>query len=122
MLTPFGKEVRKVRIDKDMKLSEMADVLDVSPTFLTAVETGRKAIPENLPERISQALKLSKETTQLLRDALELSRAVHKVVVGRGSSDRDREVAALFARQFPDLTETKKDQIMQILKKQEDEE
>ena len=51
MLTPFGKAVRKIRIDHNMKLSTMAERLDVKPAFLTSVETGRKSVPSDFPER-----------------------------------------------------------------------
>ena len=47
MLTPFGQIVRKKRIDKFLTLKEMADALGVSSAFLSAVEMGRKAIPDD---------------------------------------------------------------------------
>lgn len=120
MLTPFGKEIRKIRIDHDMRLSEMATKIDVSPTFLTAVENGRKEVPKNFPQRISLALGGGKVMLAALQHAAELSRSVHKVKTGQGSNDRDREVAALFARQFADMPDTKKDKIMNILKDDEE--
>lgn len=115
MLTPFGKEVRKIRIDMNMKLMEMAEKLGVSPTFLTAVETGRKAVPADLPQRITERLRGDSTMLQILNHAAELSKKVHKIVIGRDSGDRDREVAAMFARAFPDLDETQKDKIKKIL-------
>ncbi len=120
MLTPFGKEIRKIRIDNDMKLSEMAEKIDVTPTFLTAVETGRKSVPRNFPERVVRALGGDQAMMDVLTSAAELSRNVYKVVTGRGSNDRDREVAALFARQFPDMPDAKKDQILKILEDDND--
>lgn len=45
-LTDFGKAVRKARLDTEETLSTMAESLGVSPAFLSAMETGRKKIPE----------------------------------------------------------------------------
>jgi transcriptional regulator with XRE-family HTH domain len=47
-LTPFGKAVRKARLDADVTLSEMAAALGVTPAFLSALETGRKKIPGDI--------------------------------------------------------------------------
>lgn len=45
-LTNFGKEVRKARIEADVTLSVMADALETTPSFLSAMEMGRKKIPQ----------------------------------------------------------------------------
>lgn len=55
-LTPFGKAVRKARVDGDISLTDMAAELDITPAFLSAVETGRKKVPEQLTNRIKEYL------------------------------------------------------------------
>ena len=60
-LNDFGKELRKLRIDKSELLKDMADRLDVSPAFISAVETGRKAIPAGFVARIAAAYDLGDE-------------------------------------------------------------
>ncbi|MBS0424103.1 MAG: helix-turn-helix transcriptional regulator [Proteobacteria bacterium] len=45
-LTDFGKAVRKARLDANETLATMAESLNVSPAFLSSMETGRKKIPE----------------------------------------------------------------------------
>ena len=52
-LTDFGKTVRKARLDTDETLATMAESLDVSPAFLSGLETGRKNIPEDWVEKIT---------------------------------------------------------------------
>lgn len=44
-LTDFGKAIRKARLDIGETLSTMATSLEVTPAFLSALETGRKKIP-----------------------------------------------------------------------------
>lgn len=45
MLTGIGKFLRKLRIDNEEILKDMADALGVSSAFLSAVENGRKKMP-----------------------------------------------------------------------------
>ncbi len=58
-LTDFGKTLRKLRIDHDVNLKNMADGLGVTSAFLSGVETGRKAINPGLINKISEILNLS---------------------------------------------------------------
>src|SRR5471030_1961778 len=46
MTTQFGKELKKLRIDLGITLMEMAQKINVSSAFLSAIETGRKRIPD----------------------------------------------------------------------------
>lgn len=56
-LTEFGKAVRKARIENGDTLKTMATSLGISPAFLSAVETGKKKIPNHLVVRIEALLK-----------------------------------------------------------------
>ena len=47
MLTSLGKFLRKLRIDIGETLRDMADKLSVSSAFLSAVENGKKKMPES---------------------------------------------------------------------------
>lgn len=51
-LTEFGKAVRKGRIDVGESIVSMAEALQVSPAFLSGVETGRKKVPESLVPQV----------------------------------------------------------------------
>lgn len=53
-LTDFGKAVRKARLDANETLATMATSLDVSPAFLSAMETGRKKISEEWVNKINE--------------------------------------------------------------------
>ena len=46
MATIFGKEVAKLRIDQGVKLRELADHFGVSSSYLSAIEAGKKNVPE----------------------------------------------------------------------------
>ncbi len=44
-LTEYGKLVRKARIDANITMLKMADALGVSPSYLSALENGKKKVP-----------------------------------------------------------------------------
>ena len=48
MLTKFGKELRKIRIENDEILKDMADKLNVTAAYLSAVENGNRKVPDAL--------------------------------------------------------------------------
>ena len=58
-LTEFGKFLRKLRIDNGELLKDMAIKLNVTPFFLSMVETGRRSIPKKWEEEIENIYSLS---------------------------------------------------------------
>ena len=58
-LTEFGKFLRKLRIDNEELLKDMAIKLNTTPAFLSMVETGRRSIPKKLEEEIEKIYSLS---------------------------------------------------------------
>lgn len=56
-LSPFGKAVRKLRIDAEVYLIQMAEYLGVRPATLSAMETGRAAVPLSITTRSNDFFK-----------------------------------------------------------------
>ena len=100
-LTDFGKAIRKLRIDYDTNLNELATSIGVSSAFLSAVETGKKPISAELITKITNALGLSKAEENLLTHTA--SQSVDNVTV-RTNSPEDAEIAFMFARRIEDDT------------------
>ena len=44
-MTPFGREIRKMRSERGVTLSDMAKALQVSPAYLSALEHGKRGKP-----------------------------------------------------------------------------
>ncbi|MDY0882341.1 helix-turn-helix transcriptional regulator [Dongia soli] len=104
-LTPFGKAVRKHRIDAGLLLKDLAGQVGRSPAFLSAVETGEKAIPGGLIHDVANALGLNDAQLEDLRVAAEQSQRVFQIQVPEDASPMERSVAAMFARRFNNLPE-----------------
>lgn len=96
MLTPFGKFLRKLRIDHGELLKDMAEKLKVTASYLSAVEVGKKAVPDAWIGVLSSMYKSVAEDE--LRRLAEMSKPEFRVVVPRGSDDLRREAVSVFAR------------------------
>jgi transcriptional regulator with XRE-family HTH domain len=116
MLTELGKALRKLRIDRGWLLKEMADGIDVVPSFVSGVETGRKSVPADFVDRVIKWAKLSQGEADALRRAEAATRTEFRIRIGPDFSDADRETAAMLAR-FGDLPEKERSQIRRILVK-----
>lgn len=115
MLTAFGKALRKIRIDRNLLLKDMADGLGCSSPFLSAIESGTKKIPDDMIERISNVYKLTEEEVQ----SLEVGKVQSMKEVVMSLKDfcaQDRELAMAFARNFDALQEDQKEKLRAILK------
>lgn len=44
-MTPFGQRLRQMRAERGILLKDMADALGVSPSYLSALEHGRRGVP-----------------------------------------------------------------------------
>jgi Zn-dependent peptidase ImmA (M78 family)/transcriptional regulator with XRE-family HTH domain len=95
-LTPFGRELRKLRVDRHLRLYDLGEKLGgVSAAFLSAIETGRKPIPDGFVGKLARALDLSASEVKELRRAKDRTR--REVPVDKNNED-ERELIAAFAR------------------------
>ncbi|WP_441279829.1 helix-turn-helix domain-containing protein [Bradyrhizobium sp. 63_E2_N1_3] len=116
MLNPLGKALRKLRIDRGWLLKDMAQGIGVATSFLSGIETGRKAIPAGLVEKVAVWAGLNGDELANLRNAAMTSQREFKIAVRSDFSDGDREAAALLAR-FGELPREKRDSLHLLLKK-----
>lgn len=110
MATPFGKAVRKMRIDKDVLLKDMADELGVKSAYLSAVEMGNKRITDNLLDQVVTYFGGASDIAQHLGALVEQSQPDFKVDL-KDRPDEDRELLTAFARKFSDLSPEFKDNL-----------
>lgn len=94
-LTHFGKIVRKARLDANVRLSEMANELGVSPAYLSGLETGRKKVSDVWVKRIEKYF-LSKNIR--ITDLEDAAIASNKIIPVDGLSPQHQMLMAGFAR------------------------
>jgi len=108
MLSKFGQLVRTLRLQKSVLLSQMASDLEVSASYLSAVEFGRRAVPKDWPEKITAILELGDTERKMLEDAALSSTAKSTGVIKFELEELNplqQEVAVEFAKKIGVLTE-----------------
>jgi transcriptional regulator with XRE-family HTH domain len=114
MITEFGKELRKIRVDHGEVLRDMATRLNVSASFISAVESGKKKIPDAWLEKIPSLYALSAPQAQQLRQAAQWSSRDVKLDLTKASPCQ-RDAALVFARDFEKLSDETAQQILKLL-------
>jgi len=120
-LTEFGKEVRKIRIDRNQLLKDMAAELEVSSAFLSALETGRKQVPPTFVDRLALAYDLDEETVRRLNAIVARSRSEFAIRLAKNATPDQREAAAVLARRFPGLNDQTVKKIMNAIRDDKEE-
>lgn len=114
MLTVFGRYLRKIRIDNDEILNDMAGKLQVTAAYLSAVENGKREIPEGWVEIIRDCYGLDDKQYFELTDAAYESKKSIKIKL-EDETERDKDLVLAFARRFRDLNDDDVTEIQKIL-------
>ncbi|WP_375670526.1 MULTISPECIES: helix-turn-helix domain-containing protein [unclassified Bartonella] len=114
MLTPFGKILRKLRIDHSERLLDMAKKLDISVAFLSSVEIGKKSVPVGLEEKIIELYALDQEVAEILRRE---SDACRKSFTIKPSDTFRCEAAGMFSRLINIISQEDLELLKKLLEK-----
>ena len=101
-MTEFGKFLRILRIQRNENAQVMAKRLDMSPSYLSTIENGKRNIPASLEEDIIRLYALSELEQKELRGAIVRSSGMVKI-------------------DFKELPENKRQLILEIAKGNVDE-
>lgn len=108
----FMKNIRKV---KNVTLQSLANKLDVSVSFLSLLENGKKQIPLEYVNRISEALNLNDDEKKQLENSILISNK--KMIIELDNlSNNQIEVSLLFASTIDELNEQQVNEIKNIIK------
>lgn len=121
MLTSVGRLLRKLRIDNGEILKTMADRLGVSSAFLSAVENGKKKMPESWYTKLETLYSFSDEEKSALQQAVAESSDTVELLI-KNTSSTNRNLAISFARQFDSIDDETSKKIIAILNKKRREE
>lgn len=111
MITDFGKCLRKIRIENNEILKDMASFLGVTPSYLSAVENGKRNIPSGWAEILHKHYEISLEELEL---AIEKSAKSIQISLENKEAS-DKELAFVFARNFDRLNGKDKERLKNIL-------
>ena len=114
MITEIGRFLRKLRIDEGEILLNMAEKLEVTVSFLSAVENGKKRMPSSWNTKICNLYNLSNEQMEEFTKAIAHTEETIEMNLSN-SGLKNKELAVSFARKFPDLNDEHTEQIKKIL-------
>ena len=118
MLTEFGKTLRKMRIERNEILKDMADKLAMTSSYLSAIECGKRNIPINFITKLAETYQLTNDEIADLHKAEDVSRECVKINLS-GNESQKRDLALQFARKFDDIDEETAKTILRFLNKGE---
>ena len=119
MLTRLGRFLRKLRIDRGELLKDMAEKLDVSVSFLSAVENGKKRMPSEWNARVCMLYALNDTQREEFTDAIADTERTLDLSL-QGISEESRRLAVSFARELPFFTLEQIEAMQRAMQKKEE--
>ena len=113
-MTKFGIFIRKFRLDRGIRLRDMARDLKISPAYLSGMETGHKDISDSLVDKIVSVYNLSTEQTKELKHSVVLSQ--QKICITTGQIAWKNEIVSKLKEKLDTLSEEQQFKIIDILK------
>ena len=115
MLTVFGKCLRRLRLDQNELLKEMAQRMSVTPAYLSAVENGKRKPTKELVNKILSEYDLDETQIQNIYDSYSIT--MEEVTINMSGANQDQsELGLVFARKINLLSEEQIKEIKTILK------
>ena len=115
-MNELGMFLRKLRIDRNEVLYDMAQRLGVSPAFLSAVENDHRTAPLSWIDTLAAQYDLSpqqkKELSSLIYDSIKQVR-----LDVSNASEPKRNCALTFARTFDDIPDEEIQEFLDLLNK-----
>lgn len=116
--TTFGEYVRILRIQHHEIMGDMARMLGVSTAFLSAVENGKKNVPNEWIDKIAAHYHLDSHEKNNLLASAEESRTQYRIDSVNASVPK-RRAAMAFARSFDEIDDETASKIIELLNKKE---
>lgn len=117
--TKYGEFIRILRVKHHEVMGDTAKLFDVKVPFVSAVETGKKNVPEAWIPILIEHYNLSTEEQKELVEAVEESKPQIKINLFEAASHQKR-LAIQFQRSFEKLDEETANAIFDLLKKEND--
>lgn len=114
--TKFGEFMRLQRIKHHEVMGDIAAVLNVKTPFVSAVESGKRNVPEDWIQTITEHYNLSPSEQAELTDAVEQSKTQIKMNL-ISTPENKRKVALQFQRAFDEMDDDTAKAIMELLSK-----
>ena len=103
-VTNLGKKLRKIRIDNDEISSDMARKLEISVSYLSAIENGKRNIPKNFAEKLFKIYQLSDNDKEKILQAISIYSGEMRIRLD-SLNEKQKELSLLYAREVGKLND-----------------
>lgn len=117
--TSFGELLRILRIKNHEVMGDIADLLGVKTPFLSAVETGKRNVPESWVDILADHYSMSDVEKQEMIDAIADSKTQVKINL-TDSEPYKRKMALQFQRSFENMDEETAKRIISLLNRNQE--
>ena len=107
----IAKYLKQIRLDNEETLKDMARSLDVTPTFISAIEKGRKKMPVRIRKRIIDIYNLDPNQIERLDNA-NMESQDHIEIRIRSLPERRKTLAVQFAMGLAGFTDETVDYLL----------
>ena len=114
MVTQLGKVLRIIRINVGDSMRDMASKLNLSVAYLSAIENGKRNIPEKFEELVINSYPLSDKDKETLRQAITDTMSQVKVNI---TELGDKRKKLLFALTKGELDDETIDELVQVVER-----
>lgn len=120
MITELGKSLRKLRIDRGEILKTMAEKLNMTSSYLSAIECGKRNIPSDLIDKLVSIYDLTQAEQEALLQARDKSLDSVEIELSTNNAFK-RDLALQFARKFDDIDDELAIQMLKFLNRGKEE-
>lgn len=114
MISKFGLYIREIRKKENDSLRTMAKKMDISAAFLSAMEVGRKTIPNDYIERIAKIYNLDKNEIAELEDAINETNQKVSIELEK-MNENQKEISLMFARKIKNADDDLIEKLRKVL-------
>lgn len=114
MVTAFGKELRKIRLNNDELLKDMADRLEITAAYLSSIENGKKKPNYAFVKNVCNEYSLNNDESIILEDSYY--RTIEEISFSTSKMNSNQfDVGLILARKLNELDSEQIDNILSIL-------
>lgn len=109
--------LKKIRINNNEMLMDMANKLNISSSFLSAIENGKKKVPEDFKEKICSNYSLTPDEIKDLNEGISINNDEVDFNLSKLSGSK-KELAISLGRSFDSLSDKTIDELLDIISKE----
>jgi transcriptional regulator with XRE-family HTH domain len=113
-LTELGVELRNIRRSMSESMSDMANRIGISESYISSIETGKRRTPSNFVSTLASIYDFDNETVQRLSCAE--AHSIDSIKIDISECDKEkRELATLVAKSLNNLSSEQCTEMTKIL-------